>query len=111
MDNYFQTCVYNMKEAIYELPNKDKQYLLNFKPDENHGYYMDQNSRYNKIKDILSIKTDSDGHSGASFSVCLRGAIQEIKQFEDYDIIKADEIQEEEQKNMITLEPLSHKVK
>ena len=39
---------------------------------------MDQNSRYNKIKDILSIKTNSDGHSGASFAVCLRGAIEEI---------------------------------
>ena len=47
--DYFQKVTYNMKQAIHELPDEDKKYLPEFKPNENPGYYMDQNSRHNKI--------------------------------------------------------------
>ena len=103
--DYFQKVTYNMKQAIHELPDEDKKYLLEFKPNENQGYYMDQNSRYNKIKDILSIKTNSDGHSGASFAVCLRGAIEEIIEYEGNGIIQAEEV-EGVDKTIETLNPI-----
>jgi hypothetical protein len=31
------------------------------------------------IENIISRKTDSDGHSGASFACCLRCALDEIR--------------------------------
>jgi len=95
-----------MKEAIYQLSENDKVFLLHFQPEESKGYSWDQNQTYNQIKHILDQITNKDGHSGASFSICLRNAIQDIKQFEDYDIIQADEIQEHGHEHMITLEPI-----
>ena len=78
MEEMLQKATTNMIDAINNLSEKDRDFLLNYKPCIIHGYAWDTGSDYNRIKNILSIKTDSDGHSGASFSVCLRSAIERL---------------------------------
>ena len=78
MEDMFKKATNNMIVAIDSLSEKDREFILNYKPYINHGYAWDTNYDYNRIKNILSIKTDSDGHSGASFSVCLRSAIETL---------------------------------
>ena len=78
MDEMFKKATNNMVDAINGLSEKDREYLLNYEPCVNRGFAWDTEREYNRIKNILSIKTDSDGHSGASFSICLRSAIETL---------------------------------
>ena len=90
----FQKATHHMKQAIHELSDKDKNFILTFQPCENKGYAWESNKKYQQIKNILSDKTDRDGHSGASFSICLRGAIHEINKEQSQPVVvNAVEIQ------------------
>ena len=91
MEEMFKKATGNMVDAINDLSEKDRDYLLNYKPCINHGYAWDTGSDYNRIKKMLSIKTESDGHSGASFSVCLRSAIETLNNLV---VVYAEEVSE-----------------
>jgi hypothetical protein len=78
-DEMWQRVVKNMKEAIHELPENHWTFLMNFEPDPERGYCFEMNNNYKTIENIISRKTDSDGHSGASFACCLRCALDEIR--------------------------------
>ena len=78
MEEIFKKATTNMVDVINSLSEKDRDFLLNYEPCINYGYAWDIEPDYNRIKNILSIKTYSDGHSGASFSVCLRSAIETL---------------------------------
>ena len=103
-DDIFRRATDNMKNAINALPENQKKFLLEYEPREDRGYLWDENPNYKQIKDILSIKTDSDGHSGASFSVCLRGAIKELRP----PIIQGTEVctKDTENSEIVTLKPM-----
>ena len=75
----WKQCVENMKNSIHELSENQWIFLINYEPNENTGYYLDDNNDLNKIKKILTTKTDPDGHSGCSFTLCLRQAINDIR--------------------------------
>lgn len=100
----FQKATNNMIDAINTLSEEDREYLLNYEPSINRGFLWDSESNYNRIKNILSIKTDSDGHSGASFSICLRSAIQSMK---DLVVVQAEEVLNSNNGECDILNPLS----
>ena len=76
-DQMWEKAVQKMKESILK-NDYFHNYLLSFEPGENEGYTWTQNTEYKSITDELDVKTGGI-HSGASFSICLRSAIQEIK--------------------------------
>ena len=43
-------------------------WFINFEPDSNEGYMWTSHPNIKKISELVS----SDGHSGASFAICLR---------------------------------------
>lgn len=75
----FRKATENMNVAIKSLSDEDYTFILDYEPSSDRGYAWDGCKTYNSIKDKLSCKTDSDGHSGASFAVCLRGAIEQLQ--------------------------------
>ena len=76
-DHMWENAVQTMKESI--LGNESYyDFLLCFEPNENEGYTWTKNTEYKKISDDLDNKTGCI-HSGASFSICMRAALQEIK--------------------------------
>jgi len=107
-EEMFRKVTENMKNAINSLPKEKREFILTYKPCLNRGYAWDENITYKEIKNILSIKTDSDGHSGASFSICLRGAIEQLQL--QTPIVHADEVIEGNDEvikgNIILLDPL-----
>ena len=91
MEEMFKKATANIVDAINDLSEKDRDYLLNYKPCINMGLLWVNESDYNRIKKMLSIKTDRDGHSGASFSVCLRSAIEILNNLV---VVYAEEVSE-----------------
>ena len=76
-DEQWKTHVQKMKDSIME--NEEiYNYLLKFEPNENEGYCWTRDTQYKKYSDILDDFTGRI-HSGASFSICIRCAIEEIK--------------------------------
>ena len=74
MEEYFNKCVENMKKVVVD--NEDlKEWLVTFEPDETKGFIGTQH----KNIDIISQKVARDGHSGASFAMCIRRVKQELK--------------------------------
>ena len=76
-DEQWKNHVQKMKDSIME--NEEiYNYLLKFEPNENEGYCWTRDSKYKNYSDILD---DATGrvHSGASFSICIRCALEEIK--------------------------------
>jgi hypothetical protein len=76
-DEQWNTHVKKMKDSI--MGNEEiYNYLLSFEPKENEGYCWTRDTQYKKYSDILD---DATGriHSGASFSICIRAALEEIK--------------------------------
>jgi len=63
-----------MKSAVSNMVSKIKNdtelyyWFINFEPDANDGYMWTSHPNIDKISELV----DSDGHSGASFAVCLR---------------------------------------
>ena len=103
-DDPFRRALINMKNSINNLSLSDKNYILNFEPHEEDGYAWDQDENYQRIENILSTETDSDGHSGASFAICLRFAIKELKCLP---IVQSTEVvPSTEDSNLVTLEPI-----
>ena len=78
MSEHWTQAVINMKNALQK-NNDYLQFMINFSPDEDTGYAWSQNQDFKRISDFLENETNSDGHSGASFAICLRTSIQEIK--------------------------------
>lgn len=107
-ESMFRKATDNMKNAINSLSEEKRNFLLKYEPCADRGYAWDENQNYKKIKNILSIITDSDGHSGASFSVCLRGAIEEIREMKELEplVIQAHSDVTKEDREIITLQPI-----
>ena len=78
MSDHWTQAVSNMKTAIKK-NNNYYDFLLNFTPDDDTGYAWTQNKEFKQISKFLERETDSDGHSGASFAVCLRTSIQDLQ--------------------------------
>ena len=76
-DQMWENAVQTMKKSILENESY-YDFLLCFEPNENEGYTWTKNTEYRKISDDLDRKTGCI-HSGASFSICMRAALQEIK--------------------------------
>jgi len=53
-------------------------------------FYWDEGEKYN-LKNTLTIKTDSDGYSGASISIFLRAAIEQLKE-KELVVVQGEEI-------------------
>ena len=81
IDTYMEVCVKNALNFI-KTEQKMIDYVKNF--NEPNGFAFTSHSIIEKISDA----TDSDGHSGASFSICLRicqkKLIAEYEQEEEY---------------------------
>lgn len=77
MSDHWTQAVSNMKIAIKK--NNYYDFLLNFTPDDDTGYAWTQNEEFKQISKFLERETNSDGHSGASFAVCLRTSIQDLQ--------------------------------
>jgi len=75
-DQMWENAVQSMKDSILEKEYYD--FLICFKPNKCEGYTWSRNNEYKKISDDLDRKTGGI-HSGVSFSICLRVALQEIK--------------------------------
>lgn len=70
-----EVAINNMMKVIEE----DKElydWFINFEPDAQLGYKWSSNSNLSKIERLV----DSDGHSGASFSICLRMCKERFKE-------------------------------
>lgn len=92
----------NLMISSIKSDNNMRIFFINFTPDENTGYAWSQVPEYRYYTNILDRLTDETGHSGASFSICLREAINRIR--EEIVVIGEDSISEE---NIITLEAIS----
>lgn len=71
LDSYMETCVNNALNFI-----KTDQEMVNYVKNFNgpKGFSFTSHPIIDKISDA----TDSDGHSGASFSICLRICQKEL---------------------------------
>ena len=104
-DTMWNNAVNQMIDAINS-DNNIRDYLIKFIPDDNTGYAWTQDARYKQYSHILDIKTNSTGHSGASFACCLREAVDIIRR----GVIVAKEVQSDTDNNddnIITLKPIS----
>jgi hypothetical protein len=73
MEDYMKLCVKNMKQVVED---KDlAKWLVSFEPRDNEGFIWTQHKNIN----IISGGVANDGHSGASFALCLRQVKQELK--------------------------------
>jgi|TARA_Y100000389_G_scaffold92717_1_gene89482 hypothetical protein len=70
--------VNNMLDAINSDPQM-KSFFLNYNPPDNKGYIFNSDPEYIKYNEKLLKMVDSDGHSGASYAMCLRSAIEKLK--------------------------------
>lgn len=92
----------NLMITSIKSDNNMCNFFISFNPDENTGYAWSQNPEYRYYTNILDRLTDSSGHSGASFAICLREAINRIRA--EIVVIAENSISEED---IITLEPIS----
>ena len=97
-----------MVEAINS-DNNIKDFFMNFEPDCDRGYAWSQDPQYKYYARILDYKTNSTGHSGASFACCLRESVDIIRR----GIVVAEEIlvvegdTDNNDDNITTLEPIA----
>ena len=74
-DSMMEKAINNMMKVI----EKDKElydWFINYEPDNKNGYIYSSNDNLDKISKLV----DSDGHSGASFSICLRMCKERFKE-------------------------------
>ena len=72
MEDYMKLCVKNMKQIVED---KDlAKWLVSFEPRDNEGFIWTEH----KNIDIISGGVAMDGHSGASFALCLRQVKHEL---------------------------------
>ena len=103
-DTLWNNAVNQMIDAINS-DNNIRDYLIQFIPDESTGYAWTQDALYKQYSRILDRKTNSTGHSGASFAYCLREAVDIIRR----GVVDAEEVQSDNNNDddIITLEPIS----
>ena len=101
-DTTWNNAVNQMIDAINS-DNNIRDYLIQFIPDEQTGYSWTQDTRYKRYALILDRKTNSTGHSGASFACCLREAVDIIRG----GVVVAEEVLPDNNDNITTLEPIS----
>lgn len=101
-DTMWTNAVNKMIDAINS-DNNIRDFLIQFEPDDNTGYAWTQDPQYKRYSLILDRKTNSTGHSGASFACCLREAIDIIRK----GIVVAREVQSDSDDSIITLEPIA----
>ncbi len=67
LEEAMKSAVNNM---VLKIKSDDELYdwFINFEPDEKKGYIWTNHPNLKKIDNLVS----SDGHSGASFAICLR---------------------------------------
>ena len=60
----------NVNNMVSKIKNDSELYnwFMNFEPENNKGYMWTNHPNINKISELVY----SDGHSGASFAICLR---------------------------------------
>ena len=74
MDSYFDKCKDNMMLVVKK---KDLcEWLKTFEPDKDKGFMFTNHPNI----DIISQAVAHDGHSGASFALCVRAVKKEIKE-------------------------------
>lgn len=77
-DTMWNNALNQMISAINS-DNNMRDFFIQFEPDADKGYAWYQSPEYRYYTSILEQKTDSSGHSGASFSCCLREAVNHIR--------------------------------
>ena len=92
----------NLMITSIKSDNNMLDFFKSFVPDENYGYAWSQDPQYKHYVKILERLTNSTGHSGASFAVCLRESIERIL---SENIIEATNISETDS-DILTLEPI-----
>ena len=95
----------NLMITSIKSDNNMLDFFKRFIPDEDYGYAWSQDPQYKYYVQILERLTNSTGHSGASFAICLREAVQRIL---SENIIEATDTSDtsEIDSNIITLEPI-----
>lgn len=95
----------NLMITSIKSDNNMLDFFKSFVPDENYGYAWSPNPQYKHYVRILERLTNSTGHSGASFAICLRESVQRIL---SENIIEATDTSDtsEIDSNIITLEPI-----
>ena len=72
IDYHFEKCIDNMTLVVKE--NDLGDWLKNFEPDKDKGFMF---SCHPNI-DIISCGVANDGHSGASFAICIRAVKKDL---------------------------------
>jgi hypothetical protein len=94
-----------LKEMISAIKSDNNIYdfFIEYEPDDDTGYAWTQDKNYKYFSDILEKKTNSTGHSGASFACCVREAVDIIRKEV---LVVADEVSNTDN-NITTLEPIN----
>lgn len=100
-DTMWTNAINQMISAINS-DNNMRDFFIQVTPDKDKGYAWYQSPEYRYYTSILEQKTDSSGHSGASFSCCLRESVNRIRK----EIVVVAETHTSEE-DIITLEPIS----
>ena len=78
-DTMWGKAVDEMINAI-KSDNNIYDFFIVYEPCSDTGYSFSQDPRYKQYSDILDHKTNSTGHSGASFACCVREAVTKIRE-------------------------------
>ena len=73
MEQMYEKCTNNMVEKIMNHNDKSlMRWVIDYEP--TNGYMFNNNSQLRIISNLV----DEDGHSGASFAICLRRAREKL---------------------------------
>ena len=72
IDDYFSKCIDRMTLVVKD--NDLCDWLKNFEPDKDKGFMFTQHENIN----IISQAVANDGHSGASFAICMRAVKKDL---------------------------------
>ena len=107
-DTMWNNAVNQMINAINS-DNNIRDFFMNFEPDDDTGYAWSQDPQYKYYARILDDKTNSTGHSGASFACCLRESVEIIRRgvvvAEEVLVVEGDADNNDD--NITTLEPIA----
>lgn len=103
MSDPWENAVNQIISAI-NTDNNMRDYFIRFEPDPNTGYAWYQEPQYKYYTSVLDTLTNSTGHSGVSFALCLREAINRIKS--DV-VVESELVVESTDDSVLTLEPIT----
>ena len=72
MEDHFDKCIDRMTLVVKD--NDLCDWLKNFEPDKDKGFMFTQHENIN----IISQAVANDGHSGASFAICMRAVKKDL---------------------------------